>query len=97
MTNTISVDLNDDGTKKEVLGVRRIIDPLLLEELLKFSSTANVDRIISFGLVLAYAKSLDKNPIKTQKDPRYEELYRGPSGRSKSPFRGSSNPFRKLS
>lgn len=97
MTSTISVDLKDDGTKKEVLGVRRIIDPLLLEELLKFSSTANVDRIISFGLVLAYAKSLDKNPIKTQKDSRYEELYRGSSGRSKNPFKGSMNPFRKIS
>ena len=98
MTNTINTTLDADGNKTEILGVRRIIDPLLLEELLKYSASANTDRIISFGLVLAYAKSLDKNPVTSQKDSRYIEYYNSTSSKtSKSPFRGSISPFRKSS
>lgn len=74
-----------NGESKEVLGVRRIIDPMLLEELIKYNPEANADRLIAFGLVLAYAKSLDKIPLTTKVDNRVVELYRGSSKR-RSPF-----------
>lgn len=96
ITSVIRVDVNETtGEKTEILGVRKIIDPLLLEELLKFTPDNNCDRIISFGLVLAYAKSLDRNPVTTKKDSRYQEATRPYSKHSPSPFSSGNNPFRK--
>lgn len=85
------------GETVDVLGIRKVIDPLLLEEMLKYNSEANVDRIISFGLVVAYSKSLDKIPLKTTKDNRYES-YSKKNKPGSGPFKGSSSstPFRKL-
>lgn len=94
MTNTISTKLNEDGSVEEVLGVRRIIDPMLIEELLKFHPDNNCDRIISFGLVLAYAKSLDKIPLTSAKDTRYQELYNN-NKKINSPFKGAAPVFGK--
>ena len=52
---------NDKGqVTRTALGLTRILDPMLLEEMTKFNkNTGNYDRIRSFGLALAYAKQLD--------------------------------------
>jgi hypothetical protein len=45
---------------REVLGVTRILDPMLLEEMMKFNKNeGNFDRIRAFSIALAYAKQLD--------------------------------------
>ena len=51
-------------------GITRIIDPMLLEEMIQYQPGANVDRIVAFSHVLAYARSLMKfgNPEDIQDD-----------------------------
>jgi len=95
ITSVIKTEIDTDGSVREVLGVRRIIDPLLLQELIKFNPDQNCDRIISFGLVLAYAKSLDKTPITSQVDRRLEALTSGNYKQKPSPFRKGISPFHK--
>lgn len=92
MTSVIKTEIQEDGFKKEILGVRKLIDPLLIEELMKYDKDANVDRIISFGLVLAYSKSLDKIPISSTTDNRYES-YNKIKINTGSMFTRSNNPF----
>ena len=77
----------------DTLGVRRIIDPLLIEELLKYDGNMNADRVRSFGIVLAYSKSLDRNPISTTKDNRYAPMATTTLINNRSPFRKGVNPF----
>jgi predicted ester cyclase len=54
------------GTNKETgdpikkLGVTRILDPMLLTEILKYQKGGNYDRIVAFRHALAFAKHLDK-------------------------------------
>lgn len=58
----------------ETLGVRKIIDPVLLEELIKYDGKMNADRVRAYGILLAHAKTLDRIPIQTQiTDNRYKE------------------------
>lgn len=55
------------GTHKETgepikkLGVTRILDTMLLEEIIKYGKDGNFDRIVAFRHALAYAKHLDKH------------------------------------
>jgi hypothetical protein len=63
--------------------------------MIKYEPGVNVDRIIAFGLVLAYAQSLDKHPLTSQKDNRYKELARPYQRNAKNPFSSGRNPFRK--
>lgn len=85
--------IKTDEENKQVLGVRKILDPLLLEEMMKYGPDVNTDRLISWGLVLAYAKSLDKIPISSKADNR-TEAYNNISKTTKSIFTRMSNPFR---
>lgn len=53
---------DDDGSLvREVLGVTKIIDPMLLEEVIQFDKDKNFDRIIAAELAVALANKL--NPI----------------------------------
>lgn len=76
----------------EVLGVRKIIDPMLIEELLKYDGKRNADRVRTFGIVLAYAKSLDRHPISTTKDNRWNPM-ESTKKIVNGPFRKGINPF----
>jgi hypothetical protein len=95
MEDVLKVEKDEEGETKEILGVRKIIDPMLIEEMIKYEPGVNVDRIIAFGLVLAYAQSLDKHPLTSQKDNRYKELARPYQRNAKNPFSSGRNPFRK--
>lgn len=46
---------------KQVLGVSRILDPMLLEEFIQYNDEGNYDRIVAFELAVALAMKL--NPI----------------------------------
>lgn len=51
---------NEQGEKINVLGVSKILDPMLLEEIVKFNKNkGNFDRVRSFCIAIAYAKQLD--------------------------------------
>jgi len=74
--------------------VTRILDPLLIKELIKYSPKLNVDRIIAFGLTLAMTRSLsNKITIHSNaEDYRVKEYFQ--TKKASSPFRiGGSTPF----
>jgi len=95
LTEVIEIDRDKDGNViSEKLGVTRILDPLLLKELLKFTPKLNVDRVVSFGLALSMAKSLNTKVIigNSDADTRMKEYFR--AHKKGSLFRTTSSPFR---
>lgn len=95
ITEVIDVERDESGNiTKERLGVTRILDPLLLKELIKFTPKLNVDRVISFGLTIAMAKSLN-NQVKigdNSADTRMKEYFR--ASKKSSLFRQTRSPFK---
>ena len=63
--------MGDDGEELTVLGVTRITDPMLLEEIIKFGNYKNYDRIMSFGHALIWDEELSINNINGS-ESRYE-------------------------
>lgn len=54
----------ETGNPIKKLGVTRILDPMLLQEMIKYNSKdkdANFDRIVAFRHAIAYARHLDKH------------------------------------
>jgi hypothetical protein len=95
ITEVVSVERGEDGEIiNERLGVTRLLDPVLIKELIKFTPKLNVDRVISFGLTLAMAKSLNTQVIisNTNDDNRINAYFREKKGQSL--FRTTSSPFR---
>jgi hypothetical protein len=95
VTEVIDREVDKDGNvTKERLGVTRILDPLLLKELIKFTPKLNVDRVISFGLTLAMAKSLNGKSIivSSTEDARMQDYFK--TSKTKQLFRTTRNPFR---
>jgi hypothetical protein len=94
LNETIEVKTDEEGNHKQVLGVSRILDPMLIKELLKFHPRANADRKDAFGYALLMAKNLNRSVMVTDKvDTRYES-YKNIANRRKSLFTSSGNPFR---
>jgi hypothetical protein len=95
ITEVIDVERDASGNiTKERLGVTRILDPLLIKELIKYTPKLNVDRIIAFGLTLAMTRSLsNKITIHSNtEDDRIREYFQ--TKKTSSPFRiGGSTPF----
>jgi hypothetical protein len=95
ITEVIDRETDKDGNViKERLGVTRILDPLLLKELIKFTPKLNVDRVISFGLTIAMAKSLNGKSVivSSTEDARMQDYFK--STKSKQLFRTTRSPFR---
>lgn len=71
-------EMDENGSiVKETLGVSRIPDPMLLEEIIRFDRDGNFDRVIAAELAVALAYKLD--PIigaVGNSDSRVEELYK---------------------
>lgn len=61
----------------ETLGVSRVLDPLLLEEIIKFNEDGNYDRQVAASLALAMAYHLDPilGRVGANDDPRYKALF----------------------
>ncbi len=96
----IEKERDDKGKITRVaLGVSRLLDPMLLEEMMKFNKNeGNFDRVRSFGIALAYAKQLDalvpKVKIAAQKEPEVR-IVRSPFSMNRLPGKGTSSrsPF----
>lgn len=43
----------------EITGTNKILDPLLLEEMIKYNNTGNFDRVVAASLAITHARSLD--------------------------------------
>lgn len=70
----ISKEIAENGSViKEILGFSKILDPMLLEETIKFNSDGNFDRIRAASIAIAVAKHLDAQKISVSSidtDPR---------------------------
>jgi hypothetical protein len=79
----------------EVLGVSRVLDAMLLEEIIKFNKDGNFDREVAFSLVCALADKMA--PIgkvaRTDTDPRYQSLYNRNKNQASSLFNNRKNTF----
>ena len=98
MTEIIGYERDEKGEIiGEILGVRRIPDPMLLKEILKFTPKANCDRIITFGMLLAIDQTLSSmelraNGMQDRRLTAYVEAYKK---NTKQMFRRTSLPFRR--
>jgi hypothetical protein len=60
MEEVINKELDENGSViKEELGVKRILDPVLLEEVIQFNDDGNFDRIVAAELAIAQAMKMD--------------------------------------
>jgi hypothetical protein len=58
----IDEDLDEEGnTISSTLGIERIPDPMLLKEMLAYQPGINVDRLVSFAALIAFAKVQQSN------------------------------------
>jgi hypothetical protein len=58
----IDEDLDQEGnTISSTLGIERIPDPMLLKEMLAYQPGVNVDRLVSFAALIAFAKVQQSN------------------------------------
>lgn len=82
----------------EVMGASRILDPMLLEELIKYNKDGNFDRVIAASLVIALADKME--PIgavaRKEEDPRYKALKeRQQRNNSRTVFSSTAKAFSK--
>jgi hypothetical protein len=78
MEETIYKETNDDGdTIKEIQGVSKILDPVLLEEIIQFNDDLNTDRLIAAELAIALAMKMDPlyGRVGEKQDIRIDSLY----------------------
>lgn len=86
------------GNPIKKLGITRILDPMLLEEIIKYNKDGNYDRIVAFRHALAYAYHLDKYFPMTAIDEKVNNNKPKPhNSLMSSPFIQMSSAFRKAS
>lgn len=60
MEESIFKDVDENGnTVKEILGISKIFDPVLLEEVIQFNDDLNTDRLVAAELAVALAMKMD--------------------------------------
>jgi hypothetical protein len=80
LDDVLKIERDEAGSVvKEILGVSRVLDPMLLEEIIKYNEDGNFDREVAFSLAIALANHL--TPIlgkvsDLEKDPRFKSLYK---------------------
>jgi hypothetical protein len=99
-TEEVAKERDDNGNvTNTILGVKRIMDSMLLEEMIKFNKNkGNFDRVRAFQIAVAYAQQLDAIMPTVTVDTGHVEKKRslpkspflgtigGTFGKSKSPF-----------
>jgi len=81
----------------ETLGVTRVFDPMLLEEIINFNSEeGNYDRIVAAELAIALADHLNPQFVVSteKKDPRFEAYFKGQKSTNKVIDFSNSSPIR---
>ena len=94
MEETIYKETDDNGdTIKEIQGISKIFDPVLLEEIIQFNDDLNTDRLIAAELAIALAMKMDPlyGSVGKTEDVRINSLYK-PNKKNKL-FSESSNIF----
>jgi hypothetical protein len=71
------VDEVTGSVNKEILGVNRVLDPMLLEEIIKFNPDINCDREVAASLAIALAYHLDPiiGKVGENNDPRFKAIF----------------------
>jgi hypothetical protein len=80
MEEIIYIAPEEEGQpKKEILGVSRILDPLLLEEIIQYNNVGNFDRIVAAELAIAQALKMDPimGRIGGAGDERIQAFFKG--------------------
>jgi hypothetical protein len=78
LDDTIYIDKDDKGSViSETLGVTKVFDTMLLEEIIKFNADGNFDRIIAAELAIALADHLNPQFVvaDTNTDPRLRAYF----------------------
>jgi hypothetical protein len=65
----IGTEFDQEGNSYSIYGVSRIKDPMLLEELLSYTSKLNTDRLIAFALAIMAARSNTNRNIIVEAKP----------------------------
>jgi len=94
LEESILIEKDENGnTTREVTGVSKMFDPVLLEEIIQYNDQGNFDRIVAAELAIAQALKMDPimGKIGGSEDARVKSLYSGkPSNRL---FNESSHLF----
>jgi len=78
MEETIYKETDKDGnTITEIQGISKILDPVLLEEVIQFNDDLNTDRLIAAELAIALAMKMDPlyGAVGKKEDERVSSLY----------------------
>lgn len=95
LTEVIDSERDNDGRViRQILGVSRILDPMILKELIAYNSNhGNYDRIRSFGLAQTQALTMtNTGPVEQETSSIYDS-YSNIKNKGKSPFRKTNNLF----
>jgi hypothetical protein len=79
MEEVVYTEKDDDGNViKEVLGVSKIFDPVLLEEIIQYNDQGNFDRIVAAELAIAQALKMDPvlGKVGGSADPRVDAIFK---------------------
>jgi len=95
MEDVIYSEKDDEGNvTKEIAGVSKIFDPMLLEEIIQYNDEGNFDRIVAAELAIAQALKMDPifGRIGGTNDDRVKSLY-SKKLKSNTLFSSSRNMF----
>ena len=95
MEDVIYSEKDDNGiVTREVTGVSKIFDPMLLEEIIQYNDEGNFDRIVAAELAIAQALKMDPilGKIGGTSDERVKSLY-SKKGNNNKLFSSSKNMF----
>jgi hypothetical protein len=93
--DVIYSEKDDEGnTIKEVYGMSKIFDPMLLEEIIQYNEEGNFDRIVAAELAIAQAMKMDPilGRVGGSSDERVKSLYS--KKKSNKLFANSGNMFK---
>jgi hypothetical protein len=79
MEEVVYTEKDEDGNiTKEVLGVSKVFDPVLLEEIIQYNDQGNFDRIIAAELAIAQALKMDPvlGKVGGSADPRVSAIFK---------------------
>lgn len=94
LDDPLGEEIKDDETKIEILGVSRVQDVMLLEEVCKFHKDGNFDREVAASLAVALADKMEPlgKVMASGSDPRYISYFSKKTNNNKL-FTGSQNAF----